>query len=169
MVDAPAPTPTVIPRVQAPPLNFRNPVAVRISLLVAVVATLLNFLPFLNWVAGGFFAVFFYRRRTGNVLTVNAGVKLGWITGLLTFGLSAILFAAQEIPMAMSGRLSPLLRDRLNAMGQDPATVEQFMHFLESGSGMVVMLGFLMVSLFMFITCLSMAGGALGAKLVGRS
>jgi len=165
VVEAPPPA----PRVQALPLNFRNPVAVRISLLVAVVATLLNFLPFLNWVAGGFFAVFFYRRRTGSVLTVHAGVKLGWITGLLTFVLSAILFAVQEIPMAMSGKLSPVLRDRLNAMGQDPATVEQFMRFLESGSGMMLMLGFLLVSLFMFITGLSMAGGALGAKVVGRS
>src|SRR5689334_21914503 len=86
-MEAPQPT----PRPQAPPLNFRNPVAVRISLLVAVGATLLlNFLPVINWLAGGFVAVLFYRQRTGNALTVKAGVRLGWITGLLTFALSAI-------------------------------------------------------------------------------
>src|ERR1044072_6162534 len=58
--------PPVINRpAQAPPLNFRNPVAVRIALLVAVTATVLNlFLPLLAWMGAGFFAVFFYRRKT---------------------------------------------------------------------------------------------------------
>jgi hypothetical protein len=160
----PAVAPPYVPRPQ-PALNFRNPLAIRISLLVALLATLLNFLPFVNWIAGGFFAVFFYSRKTGSAVSVNNGVRLGWITGLMTFALSAILFAAQEVPMVMSGRFSPALRERLNTMGQDPATVEQVLRFLESGSG----LAFMLIALFMFITGLSMAGGALGAKVGSRS
>jgi hypothetical protein len=95
---------------------------------------------------------------------------MGWITGLLTFGLSAILFAAQEVPAALAGRMNPLLQERLKSMpGQDPVMVAQFMHFLESGPGIAFMLFFLLMALFLFITGLSMAGGAIGAKVVGRS
>src|ERR1039458_7180113 len=58
---------------QALPLDFHNPVAVRIGGTVALVATLLSWIPALNlflWLAAGFFAVIFYRRRTGALLNV---------------------------------------------------------------------------------------------------
>ncbi len=63
------------------PLNFHNPVAVRVAFTVALIATLLSWIPALNvilWVAAGFFAVYLYRRRTGVFLNVRAGVRLGW-------------------------------------------------------------------------------------------
>src|ERR1017187_10361537 len=98
--------PPVEPRPAPLPLNFRNPIAVRIALMAAVGATLLNFLvPILNWPAAGFFAVFLYCRKTGTRLDVSAGVKIGWITGLLTYGFAAIVFAATLIPDALSGKL----------------------------------------------------------------
>ena len=51
----PAPPP---PRPEPPPLNFHNGVALRTALVVAISATLLFFLPYLNWLGAGFFAVF---------------------------------------------------------------------------------------------------------------
>src|SRR5260370_36269576 len=73
---APPPLPQVQPRPVPPPVNFHNGVALRIAILVAAMATLLSlFLPFLTWLAGGFFASFLYRRKTGP-LNVGAGVRL---------------------------------------------------------------------------------------------
>src|SRR5690349_21274649 len=83
----PPPAASFVERQTAPLLNFRNPAAVRIALLVAVAATVVGlFLPVLNWLAAGFFAVFFYCRKTGYEVNVGGGVKLGWITGVLMFG-----------------------------------------------------------------------------------
>src|SRR6266496_4082891 len=64
--------PPPMPARQMAPVNFHNPAAMRIALLVAVSATALGFvLPFLNWLAAGFFAVFFYCRKTGYELNVG--------------------------------------------------------------------------------------------------
>ena len=99
-VDAAPPEPIPPPPVQAPappaaPLpTFGNPVAFRIALMIAVFATFLSFLPYLNWLAAGYFSAFFYRRRTGTRLNVIAGVRMGWITGVLIFGITAALFTA---------------------------------------------------------------------------
>ena len=40
---------------------------------------------------------------------------------------------------------------------------------MQTGPGVAVMLFFSLAALFVFITGLSIAGGALGAKMVGRS
>ncbi len=163
----PAPAPALAPL----PLNFRNPVAVRIALVAAVGATLLNFLvPVLNWPAAGFFAVFLYCRKTGSRLNVSAGVKIGWITGLLTYGFAAIVFAATLLPDALSGKLgNTMLEQMKNFSTQDPAMVAQMTHLVQTTPGMVMLVLFALAFLFVFVTCLSMAGGALGAKMVGRS
>jgi hypothetical protein len=154
------PPPLAQPAVAA--LSFRNIPAVRIALMVAATATILGFfLPFLNWLAAGFFAVFFYRRRTGLLLNVSAGVKMGWITGVLAFVLSAISFTIQVLP-----NLSNLIQERLkNLPGQDPALVQQMARFFQSGPGMATAVMFSLAAMFILITMLSMAGGALAAKL----
>jgi hypothetical protein len=164
----PSPTPaTPSPLLAHPlPLNFRNPIALRIALLAAMSATLLSFLvPILNWLAAGFFAVLFYGRRTGFRLDVRAGVRIGWITGLLAFGFMAVIFSAE----ALSGKLFPTILEQMKSYSaQDPATVEQLTRLVQSPEGSIVIMAFLLVSLFVFVTCLSMAGGALGAKMAGR-
>ena len=145
---------------EALPLNFRNAAAVRIALIVAVSSTLIGFvIPFVNWVFGGFLAVFFYRRRTGSLLDLGAGLRMGWITGVLAFVLYLIPFSF------LMANMSTFMHERLSTMpGQDPATVERMIQLAQSGPGIATLLVFL----FVVITFLSMAGGALGAKVVGR-
>jgi len=155
-----------------PLLNFHNRIAVRIALLMAACATLLGLtlLPFLNWVAAGFFAVFLYRRRTGLLLDVGAGMRLGWITGILMSGMWIVIFTAQELPDLFSGRLSSLFLQSMKRLpAQDPAVQQQMTRFIQSGPGLFTVLLFSLVVMFIIITCLSMAGGALGAKLTGRN
>lgn len=163
------PAPTVVldaappPRPQPLPMNFHNPIAVRIALVAAVSATILNFLLMVNWLAAGFLAVFFYRRKTGFRLDVASGVKIGWMTGIITYVFSTIIFTAQQLPDALSGHMFKTVLDQMkSAPFQDPALIKMF----ESDPGMATFL--LLVVLFVFVTCLCMAGGALGAKLVGN-
>jgi hypothetical protein len=146
------------------PLNFHNTAAVRIGLIVAAGSTIVFFvLPFLNWAIGGFLAVFLYRRRTGSLLNTGAGMRMGWITGVLAFVLYIIPFAIQ-IP-----RMNSMMAERLRSMpGQDPALIEQMSRFFQSAPGTAMFVGFSLVVMFLIITFLCMAGGALGAKVVGR-
>ena len=163
VVDVPPPQ---APKPEPLPLNFHNAIAVRIALLAAVSSTVLSFLVPVNWLAAGFFAVFFYCRKTGFRMDVTAGVKIGWITGLIAYGFSAIVLAAQQLPDALAGHLGKTILDQMKTYQfQDPNTVQEMTRLVQSNPAVVIL--FLLGALFVFVTCLSMAGGALGAKLVG--
>ena len=158
--EAPEPAPVVVPpphertQPQPPPapLDFRNPLALKIALLVALGATALFFLPYVNWLAAGYFAVFLYRRRTGCAINVGAGVRLGWITGLFTFPLAAVFYAAVFYVINVASAL-PQFR-------AEPR-FQELLGLLKSWSDIAVLL----LQLFILTTCLSMAVGALAAKL----
>ena len=91
-------------------------------------------------------------------------------TSVFLFGLAAIVFTAQQLQAALSGKLgSTILAQMKNMPSQDPAMVEQIRKFIETGPGIAMVLFFSLAALFIFVTCLSMAGGAIGAKLVSSS
>jgi hypothetical protein len=150
------------PRPEPPPLNLHNAVALRIALLVAISATLLFFLPYLNYFAAGFFAVFFYRRRTGYFLSMDGGIWMGWITGLLMFAILAGLVTASWLIVRAVGGVAAFPAEFKAAV--DPKALDMLTKMLRSGSEVAKML----VALFVYTTMLSMIGGALGAKMVGR-
>ena len=151
---------TVVPQPEPMPMNFRNPVAVRIAALVAVGATALFFIPYVNWLAAGYFAVFLYRRKTGARLNLGAGVKMGWMTGLLTFAILAVFFSAFEVLLNSDGMREIFQAQIRNS--PDPR-IQQVLSMVQSVPEVLGMLA----NFFIFTTCLSMAGGALGAKLLG--
>ena len=167
------PTPTQTAAAPQPPaLNFHNLVAVRIALIVAPVAFLLLGLPafsLLLWIAAGFLAVFFHRRRTGVLLNVRAGVRLGWITGVIMFAVTTVIFTLTVVPAVANGGVN-LLREQLKNRPPDP-NVQEALRMLESApaAGLATVLLASLFMLFVFITLLSMAGGALGAKFVSRN
>jgi hypothetical protein len=156
-VPAPPPAPPIVP------LGFRNPVAVRTALMVAILAALLSWIPFLNailWLGAGYFAVYLYRRRTGVLLNVRSGVRIGWITGLLVYAIVAVFFGGFLVLFNVSGGAEIFQAQLRNTA--DPRMVEA-LKMLQNGPDVFLLL----MQLFVFITCLSMAGGALGAKLIG--
>jgi hypothetical protein len=140
------------------PLDFHNRAAVKIALLVAGLATLLSFLPYLNWFLGGFLAVFLYRRRTGQLLNLESGVRMGWITGLMTFGMMTLLLGFSLVSLQAMGGVSAF-QTQFKGM-VDPRVIESF-KMLQSPQELAKLL----VQFFVFTTLLSMAGGALGVKL----
>ena len=169
----PAAAPAVVietpppPRPQPLPLNFHNPVAVRIALVAAFGGALISLLSLaLSWLAAGFLAVYLYCRKTGFRMDVLAGVKIGWITGLILYGFFAVVFTAQQLPDALAGHLGKSILEQMkNSTLQDPAMMQHVTTLVQNEPGVVIL--FLLAILFVVVTCLSMAGGALGAKLVG--
>ena len=167
---APPAAPPIAATPQPPALNFHNLVAVRIAFVIAPVAFLLSWIPALNlvlWIAAGFLAVFFHGRRTGDLLNVRAGVRLGWITGVIMFAITTVIFTLTVVPLAANGGIANLFRQQLKNP-TDP-NVQEALRMLETAPGMVTVLLVMLFMLFVFITMLSMAGGALGAKFVSRS
>ena len=144
------------------PVSFRNPVALRTALFVGVAGGLISdLLPLVAWCAAGFFAVFFYRRKTRDRMNVAAGLRLGWLTGIIMFTMWGIAFAA----MGMSGALASQFEQRIKSMpfGNDPAYL-QMARSMTQGPSLLLPLAFG----FVIIIFLSMAGAAIGAKAVGQ-
>ena len=146
----------------APLPTFRNPVAMRIALMIAVFATFLSFLPYVNCLAAGYFAAFLYRRRTGSRLNLLAGVRMGWITGVLMFAIIAALVTAFVVLFGNNA----VFQAEIKSMA-DPRAREMLQGVLKIIQDRTALALFLMQS-FLLVTCLCMAGGALGAKLAGR-
>lgn len=156
----PATAASLTPPALAPlPLNFHNRAAVKIALLVAGLATLLSFLLYLNWFLAGFLAVFLYRRRTGQPLNLESGVRMGWITGLMIFAMMVVVLACFAVSVHAIGGVSALQNQFKGVV--DPKVIESF-KMLQNPADLAMVL----VQFFVFTTLLSMAGGALGVKLV---
>ncbi len=157
-------------------VSFHNATAVRVGLLMAGIASLLSALPALAaglvglaiwWASAGFLSVYIYRRRTGQALTVDSGLRMGWITGLLGSTITSVVFTASVVPLIRGGGLANLYQEQLHKMyGNDP-NVAQAMKMLENPSSLALVVIFALLFFFLIITFLCTAGGALGAKLVG--
>jgi hypothetical protein len=158
-----APPPPVVapppPVVEIPRPSFRNPTAVRIVFGAAAVGTLLSFVLPLSSLAAGYFAFFFYRRRTGARPDMESGVRLGWMTGMLMFLMIGGLLTLSVVMY----RGIPEFQQQLNNF-RDPRLLES-VKILQNGREFFKML----VSIFVFTGPFGMAGGALGSRLAGRS
>ncbi len=166
----PAPDPyPVAPAPPPPEISFRNPLAVRIALIVSLftlcvsaLSGTLFFLPIFWMLAAGFFSVYLYRRRTGQRLTALSGARMGWITGLFAFLLVMVLFTV--IVVALSDpAVATAFMEQLKSRGSG-IDAQQAVRAFRSPAGIAQgLLGF-------FVVCgiLPTLGGALGAKLLSR-
>ena len=158
-----------------PPVSFGNPIALRVSLLCASLSAMLNSLPVVGlgcclWMIGaGFLAVYLYGRRTGLLLAVRQGARLGGMTGLLSFVITMVLIA---LSLAAEGEAGSGIRQKIQESmkqfsGQDEAT-RQVIAFLASPTGLAITLVTYLCLGFCVMISLAMAGGALGAKVLER-
>jgi hypothetical protein len=88
-------------------------------------------------------------------------VRIGWITGLLMFAIMALLMTGMIVVFNAAGGVAAFQTQFKNSI--DPKVVTA-LQSLQSASEVAKML----VQLFVAVNLLSMAGGAIGAKIPGR-
>jgi hypothetical protein len=158
-------------------ISFHNSVAVRVAFFAAGIISVLLMLPvpaFLSFlwqlillIAGGFFSVYLYGRRTGQSLTVGSGARMGWITGVFCFVYITVLFTVIIAKSATEQGVSAFFKEMVSAQGT-PDMVEQFNAILQSKSGVASLLFGILMVFFVMLTILPAVGGALGAKVLEK-
>jgi hypothetical protein len=160
------------PLVEAAPLqalSFRNPIALRVGLLAAVLLCLLMMIPGVNyaavvwWLGAGYFSVWIYKRRTGQRLNVRGGARMGWITGVISCALLTLRFAFFMLAIRQMGGLDAI-KDGLKDFAFQQGSVDEALKMLQDPSKMLRSL----IATFVMLTLTCTAGGALGAKMLGK-
>jgi hypothetical protein len=134
--------------------------AITVLLTAVPLPDVLRLLPLL---AGGFLAVFLYRRRTGEVMNLGSGARMGWLTGIFSFAIVTVFFTI-TVTMFSTGAGREALSQELSRRPGGEAALGQLQELMGTPRGII---GGLMVS-FALLTSLPTIGGALGAKMLDR-
>jgi hypothetical protein len=163
VIEPPPPVPA-----EPPPISFRNAIAVRVALATGIPMFLLSAvagnLALAVPVAGGFFAVYLYRRRTGERVTMLAGARLGWISGIIVFAIVTVVLTGVML-MLSQPEFVQSMRDqmaKMSTISQDELTKR--IELLRTPSGLALGL----LDTFLSYTLLTALGGAIGAKFLSR-
>lgn len=174
--EAPAIPPVAPEPPKIAPIGFQNSVAVRVGAIASGLVTLLLLAPMpqliaLVWqlvllLAGGFFSVYLYIRRTGQALSVGAGARMGWITGLFCFVI-VLVITVSGLAMASNDAMTAFY-EQLRTQAASPEIAEQLNEFLSSRSGIAALFMGVIFMMFVLLTMLPAIGGALGAKVLEK-
>lgn len=172
------PEPVALPPPPARPLalpeiSFHNGIAVRIGFLAALLAFILFILPLpfpfprllIAFLAAGFLAVYLYVRRTGQRLNVRSGARMGWITGIFSFGIVTVQFTVGVLAASSQGGILALFKAQLPP---NDARTQDVLKLLEQPSALAAMMVLLLLVMFFLLTALPTLGGALGAKWLAK-
>jgi hypothetical protein len=154
-------------------ISFHNRLAVRIGFFAAAAAVLVCMIPIpLAWlrlpiafVAAGFVAVYIYSRRTGQVLSLRSGARMGWITGIFSFTLVSVIFTIAMVAVSSQGGLEKELQSQLSP--NDPRW-EMVRQALNNPALIIAGLTLYLMLFFVILTALPIIGGALGAKVLEK-
>lgn len=154
-------------------IGFHNRLAVRIGFIAASTAVFVFMVPLpfpflrllIAFVAGGFFAVFLYSRRSGQMLSIRSGARMGWITGIFSFTMLSVLFAFVMVKISNDGGLGKYLLSQLPA---NDARAESVAQAFNDPAMLVVLVLLSLGILFIVLTALPIIGGALGAKVLEK-
>lgn len=173
--EPPAPVPPAAPvpaEVSFTPVNFGNPVAVRLGFVAALMGNLFTFLLYFGcplWLFGaGLLAATWYARRTHEPMTVERGVRMGWITGLFSFMIFTVLFTFSFVAAVRSGEFERTTREQIENLPFGQGNVEAFLDLLRSPAGMALNLLVSLFVMFLVFTVFAAMGGAFAAKLAQR-
>jgi hypothetical protein len=173
IVEEPPAAPPPPPPVAAPlPIGFRNPIAFRVGFLSALMALLLTFLlapGFPLWLtAAGFLGVYLYHFRSGESVSTRSGARMGWLTGLLTFFVSSLPVAWACVAEITGPDYASRMRQQLSTWAVPTALQNQMIAFMQTPLGIISQILSSLVMLFIMMTLLSLLGGVVAAKVLGR-
>lgn len=157
-------------------INFRNPIAVRTGMLMAMIGFMLSSLPIpphelwllFTLLMAGFLAVYLYIRRTGVRLSLVSGARMGAITGIFGFTISVVFFTLSVAILSTQGGFAKFYRDQLEGRMGRPAEFEQFLQFLQTPVGFATVIFVSVGMLFALFVIFPTLGGVLGAKVFER-
>jgi hypothetical protein len=160
------------------PISFHNANAVRAAFFTAILIWLLMIIPLGGAIGlllklfvllgGGFFAVIFYSRRTGQSLTVAAGARLGWITGVLFYVIWILFFTLTILVLQEQGGLLEAYKKQLEDSNANADTVRQLTEIMQSPEVFATMIVLMLAMVFVAFTLPMILGGAAAAKALER-
>ncbi|MBI4894018.1 MAG: hypothetical protein HY821_25600 [Acidobacteria bacterium] len=158
-------------------IGFGNGAAVRVGFLAAAVVQMVStlsaaagaslLLP-LVLLAGGFYAVVLYSRRTGFQVSVQNGARMGWMTGIFSFVIMTVFFTAGIAMLAGSNELMKAYKESAASLGLPAEAAAQFEKLAADPAAFATSIVLGLVFQFVFLTLLCSMGGALAAKLRAR-
>jgi len=172
------PAPAAPPEAVKPPatvaarIDFHNGMAVRIAFFSALLASFFNVLALpaspLWLAASGFFCAWLYMRRAGEPLTVRAGARIGWIMGLFSFVILTVVVTIGFVGVVNSGEFQSMMNEQFSHMALPEAATARMSEMMQSPGVLAITLLFSLFILFVISIAFSVAGGALGAKLLHK-
>lgn len=170
-VAAPLPPPLV----EGPlPIDFHNAKAIRAALFTASLIFFFSTVPLpmaaaLLWrviilVAGGFLSVVFYRRWTGQTMTLKSGARIGWITGIFAFVLTLLVLTIAMVAISSNGDLISAWTEQMRQSGGDDPGVEQAVEVMKQPASFALLIFLVIAVVFGVTTILPSLGGILAAK-----
>lgn len=174
-VEPPPPPPLVAGPL---PIDFHNGKAIRAALFTASLIFFFSTIPLpfaaaLLWrlvilVAGGFLSVVFYRRWTGQTLTIKSGARIGWITGIFAFVLTLLVLTMAMVAISSSGDLITVWSEQMRQSGGNDPGVEQAVEVMKQPASFALLILLVIAILFGVTTILPSLGGILAVKLLKK-
>lgn len=160
------------------PISFHNANAVRAAFVAAVIIWVLMILPIggaaglllkgFVLLGGGFLAVIVYSRRTGQLLSVAAGARLGWITGVVFYVIWILFFTVTILVLQEQGGLLEAYRKQLEESNAPADTIRQITEIMQSPELFGAVMLLMLVMVFVAFTLPMIVGGAVAAKALER-
>jgi hypothetical protein len=171
-IQASVSTPETVPVLAVPTQWSQALKPCALAALVVSVLMLLGLSPFVAMPSVGFLAVVFFRQgRPGLVIKTGAAIRLGAFSGLLCFGLTAVLTAlAVTMPTVRAKFHDEILRnaEKWAAARPNDAQIQAAIEQLRTPDGFVAALIVGGVMLLVVSIVLGALGGAVGATIFGR-
>jgi len=128
--------------------------------------------PLVAMISVGFLAVVLYRQRQpGIMIKAAAGARLGALSGILSFGMTALLVALAATVPDLRAKLREQMIENVQKWAAshpaDPQT-QAILAQLKTHEGLVMALVVGSILLFVLSIVLSSLGGALGGAILGR-
>jgi hypothetical protein len=172
-VAAPPPPSSFVPAAAiAHRIDFHNGMAVRVAFFSALLASFFNVLALpaspLWLAASAFLCVWLYMRRAGESLTVRAGARMGWIMGLFSFVILTVVVTIGFVGVVNSGEFQKMMNEQFSNMALPETATARMTEMMQSPGVLAITLLLSLFILFVISIAFSVAGGALGAKLLHK-
>ncbi|MGA8762575.1 MAG: hypothetical protein WB562_06760 [Candidatus Sulfotelmatobacter sp.] len=138
---------------------------------VAVLLTLLGLNPLVTMLGAGVLAVVFYRYRNPlTMMRAATGARLGALSGLFGFGMSAVLAALYVAVFHKGPEIRNLMLENIqqNAARYSGPQYQAALDLIKSPAGLGFMMAFALIFGFVAFLVLGSLGGALSAAFLGR-